>query len=651
MMSGAALPPLRAPRWLWQMPRIALVLSLLATATLLWWLYRNDVEDQRTALIGDVLWVEQNLRFQMDRNLEQLLSIGSDLVGGEISDNDFERRANHILRSGQGLIAILLLDERGATRIGVPPSTAADSGPPSSGDVFSLAQKIGQPQYGPYYGADGADGRFAVFVPLSRHGRSAGAVVGVYSLRSLLNEFVPWWLAQKSRLSIVDDSGNVLASKSNVSAGKATVSHQVALDPPGRGLSLQALAYRGETRLLPALLVLTIVTLSATIVLSLWALRRHVQRRYQAESALRGEHAFRQAMEDSLLTGLRARDLAGTITYVNPAFCRMVGWSAGELIGLKPPMPYWPPEEEERIRRIHDGVLAGKQPREGIEVRLMRHNGERFDALIYEAPLIDAAGNHSGWMASVVDVTGSKRAEEMARQQQEKLQFTSRLVTMGELASTLAHELNQPLSAIASYNAGCLNRLEADDFSREEMIQVLRKLAVQAQRAGQIIRRIHAFVRRSEPNLVSCNINDVVEDALGLIEADVRKRGVLIDKRLAPNVGEVMVDPVMIEQAILNLIRNGIDAMGGAAMDRRALLVATSGGAGGVIVSVADRGIGIAAGVAAKLYAPFFTTKEDGMGMGLNICRSIVELHKGHLWFEPRPGGGTVFCFSLPAAP
>ncbi|MGB0129766.1 MAG: PAS domain S-box protein [Rhodocyclaceae bacterium] len=649
-MTDTASPPLRPPRWLWLMPRIALFLSLLATATLLWWLYRNDMEEQRDALIGDVLWVEQNMRFQMNRNLEQLQAVGSGVVAHEISDDDFELRAQHILRNGQGLIAILLLDEQGHPRLAVPPGPTAGASPQVSADTFRMAQKIGQPQYSPYFPAEGAGGRFEVHVPLSKRNRFAGAVVGVYALRNLLNEFVPWWLAQKCRVSLIDDNGSVLASKSNVTTGDAFVSHQVPLDPPGQGLSLQALAYRGETRLLPALLVVTIVALSAAIVLSLWALRRHVQRRYQAESALRGEHAFRQAMEDSLLTGLRARDLAGTITYVNPAFCRMVGWSKEELIGLKPPMPYWPPEEVERIRQIHDGVLAGKQPREGIEVTLMRKNGERFDALIYEAPLINAAGQHSGWMASVVDVTGSKRAEELARQQQEKLQFTSRLVTMGELASTLAHELNQPLSAIASYNAGCLNKLEADEFTREEMIQVLRKLGLQAQRAGQIIRRIHAFVRRSEPNLVSCNINEVMEDALGLIEADVRKRGVQIEKELASGMREVMADRVMIEQAILNLIRNGIDAMGQAPLDQRTLLIGTNGDSTGVSVSIADRGIGIAAEVADKLYAPFFTTKEDGMGMGLNICRSIIELHKGHLWFETRQGGGTVFRFSLPAA-
>ena len=162
--------------------------------------------------------------------------------------------------------------------------------------------------------------------------------------------------------------------------------------------------------------------LAAAIVWSLWQLRRHMQRRQAAEQALSGEHAFRKAMEDSLKTGMRARDLNGRITYVNPAFCRMVGWSAEELVGMRPPMPYWAPEAIEHTRGVHQQILGGKAPPQGLEVRLMRRNGERFDALVIEAPLIDDRGRHIGWMGSVVDVTEQKRAQELARQQQERLQ-------------------------------------------------------------------------------------------------------------------------------------------------------------------------------------------------------------------------------------
>jgi two-component system sensor histidine kinase DctS len=293
-------------------------------------------------------------------------------------------------------------------------------------------------------------------------------------------------------------------------------------------------------------------------------------------------------------------------------------------------------------------VLAGQAPSEGVEVRLQRKNGERFDALIYEAPLIDAEGRHTGWMGSVLDVTERKRAEELARQQQEKLQLTARLVTMGEMASTLAHELNQPLSAIASYTTGCINRLDAGDLPRGELREALGKLAAQAQRAGRVIRRVYDFVRRSEPKRAPCDVNAVVDDAVGLIEADARKQGVRIVQELATELPPVLADRVMLEQVLLNLMRNGMDAMQATEADRRQLVVSTALAEGSVLVGVADHGGGIPQEVSAHLFEPFYSTKPEGMGMGLNICRSIIEFHKGRMWVDANPGGGTLFRFTLP---
>jgi len=391
------------------------------------------------------------------------------------------------------------------------------------------------------------------------------------------------------------------------------------------------------------------VLLTLVVAGSLVMLRWHLLRRYAAEGALLDAHNFRKAMEESLTTGLRARDLKGRITYVNPAFCRMVGWSAEELLGCVPPMPYWPPEECQRLSRLVSRILAGQAPHQGFEMRLMRRNGERFDALVYEAPLVDAQGRHTGWMGSVLDVSERKRAEEELRQQQERLQYTARLVTMGEMASTLAHELNQPLSAIASYSTGCLNKLESGDYARAELACAMRKLTAQAQHAGQVIRRVQDFVRRAEPKRAPCDVNALIEDALGLVEAEAMRHGVRVQAELAANLPEVRADRVMIEQVVVNLLRNAIDAMRDTPAHARLLGVASGNGGADVTVVVADRGAGIDAKVAERLFSPFFSTKEEGMGLGLNICRSIIELHKGRLWFEPHPAGGTVFRFTLPA--
>ncbi|HMV52630.1 MAG TPA: PAS domain S-box protein [Rhodocyclaceae bacterium] len=650
-LAPATIPAAAAqPRWLWHLPRIAPVLALVATAILLWYLHRNEIEEQRATLISDVLWVEQNIRFQMERNVEQLGQLGQDAIGGTLDATTHEARTAALMRNSQGIQRVMLIDATGRPIRTSPPLPEAATRVAGLADAIAIATRLARPTYGPVRGG-GNDAEFAVVVPLFSRQNYAGTMVGVYSLRTLLAETVPWWFAQKYRLNVTDTNGSILGSRSSVGAVSTTLSYQIPFDPPGNGLTIEVTSHRLETRILPTLLVVTIVALLIAVVFSLSSLRRHVQGRYAAEAALREEHAFRKAMEDSLLTGLRARDLDGRIIYVNPAFCRMVGWTAQELTGLMPPMPYWIPEQYEQTRAVHDLVLAGRAPPEGVEVRLQRRNGERFDALIFEAPLIDAQGKQRGWMGSVLDITERKRAQDFERQQHEKLQATARLVTMGELASTLAHELNQPLSAIASYNTGCINKLESGAFTREQLLPILRKMGQQAQRAGQIIRRVHEFVRRSEPNRVPSAINAILDDSVALLEATAMKRRARLDVTCAADLPDVLADRVMIEQVVLNLARNGLDAMTDTPSDQRRLAIATRLHDEGMIcVSIADRGCGIAKDTEEKLFSPFFTTKAEGMGMGLNICRSIIELHGGRLWFEANPGGGTIFSFTLPPA-
>ena len=222
---------------------------------------------------------------------------------------------------------------------------------------------------------------------------------------------------------------------------------------------------------------------------------------------------------------------------------------------------------------------------------------------------------------------------------------------MGEMASTLAHELNQPLAAIASYNSGCLNRLQAAEIDRGELVEIHGRIGRQARRAGEIIRRVHDFVRRSEPRREPLDINGVISEALGLIEADARKRRMRLVAELAPRLPPLMADAVMIEQIVVNLVRNGMDAMKETPPARREVRITTGVVGRFLTVRVADHGEGIPPETAAHLFQPFFTTKAEGMGMGLNICRSIAELHHGRLDFEACPEGGTIFTLSLPLEP
>jgi two-component system sensor histidine kinase DctS len=216
-------------------------------------------------------------------------------------------------------------------------------------------------------------------------------------------------------------------------------------------------------------------------------------------------------MENSLITGLRARDMHGRMTYVNPAFCKMVGYPAEQIIGRLPPMPYWAPEVVEEYQQRFSKLLAGSVPQDGFETIYQHASGERIPVLIYESPLIDESGKQTGWMSSILDISELKRAQELTRQQEAKLHSSARLATMGEIASMLAHELNQPLAAISSYTTGAMNLLEAGDTDKALLLSAMEKVKTQAQRAGQIIRSVHEFVKKREPTRELVDINVLIK--------------------------------------------------------------------------------------------------------------------------------------------
>ncbi|MDO8931534.1 MAG: PAS domain S-box protein [Rhodocyclaceae bacterium] len=642
--------PAAASRWLLLLPRMAFALFVAAVVALLMMSDRAEKEEQRAILISDVLWLEQNLRFQLTRHEEVLGQIGPHQAA---SAGLFEAHAKTLMASKTGLRQVIWLDAEGRIRQNYPGPTDAymvgevqDVVP--SRETMRLAKSLGRPAYSAPYPIIDDDWQFEVHVPVFRDGQLAGVAIGAYSIRRILDESIPWWLAERYRISVIDTAGSTLGTRSKVAATEDVSSYQIPFEPPGHGLSLQATPYRTPTPLAGRLLSSALVFLALLVLWSLWALRRHMQQRLAAEEALRNEYAFRKAMEDSLQTGLRARDPEGRITYVNPAFCRMVGWSAEELLGRAPPMPYWPDEYLDETRNIHDSILAGQGPEDGFELKFKRRNGELFDVFIHEAPLIDARGRHTGWMGSLIDVTERKRAEELAHQQRERLQATARLVTMGEMASSLAHELNQPLAAIASYNTGCLNMLDSGTADSAELKLALTKSAEQAQRAGRIIRRIYQFVRRAEPKSEPCDLAEIIDEVLGLVDADARRQGVRIVREVAPQLPVIQGDRVLIAQALLNLVRNAIEAMRNMPGEQRQLTVAAHTTIDGIAIAISDMGCGISSETATRLFEPFYTTKTEGMGMGLNICRSVIEAHHGRLWYEANPQGGSIFRIQFP---
>lgn len=644
MPSLSTRPPTPDAGLVWWLPRIAFALFITALFALLWLGETNERDKQRATLISDMLWLEQNMQFLLNHN-EELLS-RFDFKRIQLTDV-FEAHANTLIARDTGITRVLWLDADDRLYHALPTTNNMGELAVPASDLPRLAHSLGRPVYSQIVATNQNDALFAVFVPVFQGKRKIGTSVGVYSLRRLLEQSVPWWLAERYSVSFIDAAGQTLATRSRIDAVVRDAGYQIPLDPPGDGLALSGTPYEAPTALVDRIITIALIVLAILALFSLWRLRRHVQRRLAAEEALHNEVAFRKAMEDSVQTGLRARALDGRVTYANPAFCRMVGWPAEELVGKLPPMPYWSDEHIEETRDMMDRILSGQAPREGFEMRFRRRNGEVFDALIHEAPLIDGHGKHTGWMSSVVDITERKRNTELARQQEERLQASARLITMGEMASSLAHELNQPLSAISSYTSGCRN-LIAENAPLDQIDEALAKCQQQAQRAGRIIRRIYEFARRHEPKTEACDVGNLIADMMVLVEADARRRKTQVIADIAPQLPVIHADPVLLGQALLNLMRNGIEAMAEIEPTARTLAIGARFVEGHILITVADRGCGIPDEVAAHLFEPFFTTKQEGLGVGLNICRSVVEAHRGRLWFEPNPDGGTVFRLILP---
>ena len=496
-----------------------------------------------------------------------------------------------------------------------------------------------------------------VCLPVQSAGQLEGFLVATVGLGGLLTEALGPELLRGHELSFVEGDGTRLARAGLQRGAGAYVSERV-IDFNGASLQLRLDSTAGSPRLIPNLAMAMVLGLSLALGVVVALLARDGRRRARAEAALAESLAFRKAMEDSLVTGLRARDLQGRVTYVNPAFCQMVGFTSQQLMGLVTP-PYWPHDlVEEYAHRQAARFGSGRSledAREGFETTFVKQSGERMSVMIFEAPLVNGAGQHTGWMSAVLDVSDQRRVEEISRQQQERLQATARLATVGEMASLLSHELNQPLAAIASYAAGSLNLMQSgvlDEETAALLHQATERIAEQAERAGRVIKSVHDFVRRREQSREAVACNQLLDAVLPLVRLQTRNSGARVVVDVGLPSPRVVCDRTMVEQVLLNLTRNALQAMEEhTALDARELrMEVRQHHPLWVTFSVIDCGPGVSAEAAARLFTPFFTTRIDGMGLGLSLCRTVIEQHGGALEFVPRVGGpGTEFRFTLPA--
>ena len=804
--------PARQDRFATLGPLVSVLLFLAAIISAFWYLRNEEMAREGESVQRDAEVAQQQIRLRLIENQEQLIRMAREIVTRTVDGDEFRAQAATFTRDRPELTHLTWTNAaraRKASHLSLTFHAGAGSGTagleaslPVEGRksepevAFTTARDLRQPVYSRPF-ADAA-GRpvFQVQIPLIDRNTFSGTLIAEYSVEALLRYYVPSALSQRHAISIIDARDATLASTVTPTRGqpprRAPFVHETPIAPALNGLALRAEGFRtSSVGLISNTLFWMVLALSVLTVWMLLGTWRHVRRRSQIQAALVQETNFRRAMENSMLTGMRAMDMEGRITYVNPAFCAMTGFVDDELIGRLPPFPYWPPDRYDENARLLQQELQGRSPAGGIEVKVMRKDGTVFDARMYVSPLIDSRGQQTGWMTSITNITEAKRirdqlsasherfttvlegldaavsvlsvqqgellfanrsyrlwfgadaaghallaggepglpflpepddavetlgglptaqlmegvahprevfigslqkwfdvrarylqwtdgrlaqmliatdisarrrAEALAAQQAEKAQETSRLVTMGEMASSVAHELNQPLTAIANYCNGMVSRVRSASIERDDLIAALDKTSRQAQRAGQIIHRIRAFVKKSEPQRIAAQARSIVEDAVELAGIELRRRNVSIHSYVAQRLPPVMVDPILIEQVVLNLLKNAAEAIDNANLppprrhiELRVLPRHTAEEGGLIEFSVTDTGPGLKDEVIARLYEAFFSTKSEGLGIGLSLCRSIVESHRGRIRAENLYNGSAVvgcrFSFTLPVAP
>ncbi len=662
-------------RWSLWTALIALVVSMLVT--MVWLAGRYEASQVQSHLERDAADAVSDIRSALTRNLQSLQALNS----GDPGLLAWEVEASDLLRNQRELVRLEWRDSAMRLRTHVQSPYRAvlwdrglrDHNNSEANQACSTARRLSSPAYSGSYYQPHVDGLgselMELCLPLSAGGRASGYLIATYALQSVLADMVGASLTRSQEASFTEPDGTRLAVLGASRRGSRMFTAQQLLDLPGATLVLRMDTWHTAPSVFPNVLTALVTAMSIALVTVMWVLVRDNRRRLRAERDLGDALAFRKAMEDSLVTGLRARDLQGRITYVNPAFCEMVGFTAQELMGHSTSAPasalYWPPERVEEYRQRQAIRFAGNTPpREGFESEFMRKDGTRFPVLIIEAPLINAQGLHTGWMSAFLDISEQRRVEELSRASQERLQATARLATVGEMASLLSHELNQPLAAISSYATGSLNLLEpasADDpqpsaDSLQDVRMAMRQIARQAERAGRVIKSVHDFVRRRDQAREAVPAQQLVDAILPLAILQARKLGVRVHTMVEPGLPPALCDRTMVEQVLLNLARNAMQAMDDPAIHTRVLDIrvkraASNMHSGWLEFSVTDCGSGIPDEVAQKLFTPFFTTRTEGMGLGLSLCRTVVEQHGGYLGFAPHEPRGTVFTFTLPAHP
>jgi PAS domain S-box-containing protein len=385
-------------------------------------------------------------------------------------------------------------------------------------------------------------------------------------------------------------------------------------------------------------------------------LRKEIADRKHAEEDLRSSEEKHRVIVEAANDAVITMDEWGAILLANPATRRIFGYDPVEIVGK--PMTMLMPE---MMRKLHENgfkryLATGKRHVnwQGVEVTAQRKDGQEFPVEVSFGEL--TSNGHKVFTGFIRDISERKRTEDQLRASERNLQTTqaelarvSRLTTMGELAASIAHEVNQPLTGVINNASACLRLLSNRSLEPEVLRRALEGVVADGTRASVVLARIRAFIKKEPAEKIELDINEVIQEVLALAGRELYENQVLPDQELKTDLPLVLADRVQLQQVLLNLIVNGIEAMA-AVTDRPRLLGVQSriDESGDVLVAVSDSGVGFGLELN-SVFNPFFTTKANGMGMGLSISRSLVESHGGRLWAAPNSPHGAVFSFTLPA--
>lgn len=389
------------------------------------------------------------------------------------------------------------------------------------------------------------------------------------------------------------------------------------------------------------------ITVGGQVVSAILVARDITQERRAAEALRESESLYRLLAENSSDVISRHKP-TGEWLYLSPACKSLLGYEPDELVG-KNPFGHIHPDDRGRVQASLANLVSTGLT-QSLTFRVRRKDGAYIWSETHGRPVVHAqTGELLEVVATSRDVTSRIEATQKLRQREAELAHADRLSTMGQMASEVAHELNQPLYAISNFADACLTLVGQQEAPDENLRRWLEQIAGQARRAGDVLRRITEFVRKGELDASEVNLNDLVRDILGMLEFELNRHSIEVVTDLAADLPLVWADRLLIEQVLVNLVRNAVDALADVPRHSRRIVVRTAPEPGGLIVQVSDVGGGLPPEHLERLFEPYFTTKPGGTGMGLPICRSTVEAHGGRIRAQNNEQGGATFEFFLPA--